>query len=163
MDKIGRYKIEGLIGRGGFGRVYRAFDPNVNRTVAIKVLHIESDLDEEQLLTRFRAEAKTTGTLFHKNVVTVYEYGEQDGLPYLVMEYLQGRDLEYILEKQEPLKLAEKVSLMQQAGEGLQYAHSKGIVHRDVKPGNIMVLHDGTVKLMDFGIARLLQDHGTRM
>jgi serine/threonine protein kinase len=163
MDRIGKYKIEGLIGEGGFGRVYRAYDPTVNRTVAIKVVRIEDRVGEEQLLTRFRSEAKTTGTLLHKNVVTVYDYGEQDGLPYLVMEYLQGRDLEHIIENNEPLSLAEKVSLMKQAGEGLQYAHAKGIVHRDVKPANIMVLNDGGVKLMDFGIARLLQDQSTRM
>ena len=162
MDKIGKYKIESLVGRGAFGRVYRAFDPTVNRTVAIKVLNIEADIQGDQLLSRFRAEATTTGTLFHKNIVTVYDYGEQDGFPYLVMEHLQGRDLQRIIDQHEPMTLVEKVGLMRQVAEGLQYAHSRGIVHRDVKPGNIMVLNDGTVKLMDFGIARLMRE-GTRM
>jgi eukaryotic-like serine/threonine-protein kinase len=163
MEKIGKYQIEELVGRGGFGRVYRAFDPTVNRTVAVKVLNVEGELDENQLLTRFHAEATTTGTLLHKNVVTVYEYGEQDGRPYLVMEYLQGRDLQHLIDNEVPLTLLEKVSLMRQVAEGLQYAHAKGIIHRDVKPGNIMLLNDGTVKLMDFGIARLLRDKRTRM
>ncbi len=164
MDTIGKYKIEALIGEGGFGRVYRAFDPTVNRTVAIKIVRIESHIDEQQvLLNRFRSEAKTTGTLLHKNIVTVYDFGEQDGVPYLVMEYLQGRTLDEFIDKNEPMSLAEKVSLMKQVGEGLQYAHGKGIIHRDVKPANIMVLNDGGVKLMDFGIARLLRDQGTRM
>src|SRR5262245_49971016 len=163
MDRIGKYRIEAMIGRGGFSRVYRAFDPTVHRTVAIKVLEIGNGPDEAQLLTRFHAEATTTGTLVHRNIVTVYEYGEQDGLPYLVMEHLQGRDLEQILNSQTPMTLAERVSLMRQVADGLQHAHSRGIVHRDVKPANIMVLNDNTVKLMDFGIARLLREHSARM
>jgi len=164
MDKISKYRIEELIGRGGCGRVYRAFDPTVNRTVAIKVLLVDGEWDMEELLSRFRAEASTTGKLIHKNIVTIYDYCEDNGNPYLVMEHLQGRDLRQILSKNDAsLTFLEKVSLMQQVAEGLQFAHTNRIVHRDVKPANIMLLDDGNVKIMDFGIATLLYEQVTRM
>src|SRR5262245_46889039 len=100
MDKIGKYQIEEFVGRVALGRGDREVDPTGNRTVAVKVLNVEGELDENQLLTRFHAEATTTGALLHKNVVTVYEYGEQDGRPYLVMEYLQGRDLQHLIDNE---------------------------------------------------------------
>src|SRR5215813_1481300 len=153
MTTIGRYKLETQIGSGGFGRVYRAYDPATKRTVAIKILISEN----EDLLARFRREATATGNLKHKNIVTVYDYGEHEKTPYLVMEYLEGQDLKSALSSGRTFSLVEKTSIMSQLAEGLQYAHHRGIVHRDIKPANVMILADGTVKIMDFGIARISQ------
>src|SRR5689334_3491132 len=109
MARIGNYEILSELGRGGFGRVYKAFDPAVGREVAIKVLLSEGDPD---LLHRFRSEASTTAKLRHKNIVTVYNFGEQDGMPYLVMEYLEGETLQSIIENKKPLSILEKASIM---------------------------------------------------
>src|SRR5215813_213972 len=160
MARIGKYKLEAEIGRGGFGRVYRAFDPTVGRTVAIKILITDNDKD---LLARFRREATATGKLRHKNIVTIYEYGEQDNTPYLVMEYLEGEDLRTTISSRHISTLFAKTSIMTQVAEGLQHAHHHGIVHRDIKPANIMILNDATVKIMDFGIARVLNEFTTRL
>ncbi len=156
---IGKYEIQGEIGKGGFGQVYVARDPVVNRKVAIKLLISTEDPD---ILGRFRDEAASAGRLRHKNVVTIYDYGEHEGVPFLVMEYLEGRTLEQILRSAEKISLLQKMQIMAQAADGLHCAHQNGIVHRDVKPSNIMVLGDGTVKIMDFGIARALQDDTRR-
>ena len=153
LTKIGKYTIESEIGQGGFGQVYRAFDPSVGRVVAIKVLKPGAD---QSVLTRFRNEAVAAGNLQHRHIVTVYEFGEQDGLAYLVMEFLQGRDLQHVMQEGPPLSLLQKVHVMSQTASGLHCAHLHGVVHRDVKPANIMLLPDDTIKIMDFGIARLL-------
>jgi eukaryotic-like serine/threonine-protein kinase len=154
VRQIGRYKIVGELGRGGFGCVYRAFDVSVGRPVAVKVLTERGN----DVLARFRNEAQVAGNLRHENIVTVYEYGEHEGQPFLAMEYLEGEDLQQIMASKKPLSLLEKCSIMSQAAEGLDCAHRNGVVHRDVKPANIMVRPDGHVKIMDFGIARLTQD-----
>jgi serine/threonine protein kinase len=160
MARIGKYNLEGEIGRGGFGRVFKAFDPTVGRTVAIKILITDKDKD---LLARFRREATATGKLRHKNIVTVYEYGEEDNTPYLVMEYLEGEDLKTSFAAGHLSTLLDKASIMSQVAEGLQHAHHHEIVHRDIKPANIMILSDGTAKIMDFGIARVLSELTTRL
>src|ERR1035437_3952717 len=154
LTQIGRFLIQSEVGRGGFGRVYRALDPAVGRLVAVKVLTEGS----EDLLTRFRNEASVAANLRHDNIVTIYEYGEHEGNPFLAMEYLEGEDLHQIIAANKPLSLLEKCKIMLQVAEGLDYAHGKGVIHRDVKPANIMVLPGGHVKIMDFGIARLTQD-----
>ena len=164
--RFGRYVIRDEttdeLGRGAFGRVYRAFDPNVNRYVAIKVLS-GSDPD---ILVRFQDESRTAVQLKHENIVKVYDFDLQDGIPYLVMELLDGETLETIIKAQKvaglPIQLLDKVAIMFQVAKGLQYAHSENVVHRDIKPGNIMVLLNGTVKVMDFGIARVMDKDGTR-
>src|SRR5258706_10419342 len=132
MDRIGKYEIRGELGRGGFGHVYVALDPIVNRLVAIKVL---ISADDPEILSRFRSEAAAAGRLHHKNIVTIYDYGEQDGLPYLVMEYLEGQTIQQIVQTPgaRQLSLLEKMDIMSQAAEGLHCAHQNGIVHRDVK------------------------------
>jgi len=158
-DRIGKYQIQAELGFGGFGRVYRAYDPSVGRLVAIKVLTYEGDAD---VLGRFRAEAATTGNLIHKNIVTLYDYGEHEGVPYLVMELLEGENFHQIIYKHRPFSLLEKVGMMAQAAEGLNLAHQHGVVHRDIKPSNIMLLPNGTVKIMDFGIARVTAQDTTR-
>ncbi len=150
--RIGKYEITAEIGRGGFSRVYRGFDPNVNRPVAIKVSTRESDPEH---LSRFRNEASAAGNLRHENIVTIHDYGDDDGVPYLVMELLEGRDLHHIMRDGPKLSLLEKMQVMSQVGEGLRCAHLNGVVHRDIKPANVMVLTDGTVKILDFGIARM--------
>jgi len=149
--QIGRYEVFGELGHGGFGRVYRAYDPTVGRPVALKVL---SDVSND-MLTRFRNEAKVAGNLRHNSIVTVYEYGTHDGAPFLAMEYLEGEDLHHVISSRRPLSLLDKCNIMSQVADGLLYAHNNGVIHRDMKPANIMVLHDGAVKIMDFGIARL--------
>ena len=159
MDRIGRYEILGEIGRGGFGVVYSAHDPVMRRNVAVKVLTAVSD---PALLARFRSEAGTTGNLRHKNIITVYDYGEHDGQPFLVMELLEGRSLQEVIRDGPPLSLFEKVSVLLQVAEGLRFAHEQGVVHRDVKPSNVMLLHDGSARILDFGIARFLDASRTR-
>jgi tetratricopeptide (TPR) repeat protein/predicted Ser/Thr protein kinase len=159
MDRIGRYEILGEIGRGGFGVVYRAHDPVMRRNVAVKVLTAVSD---PTLLARFRSEAGTTGNLRHKNIITVYDYGEHDGQPFLVMELLEGRSLQEVIRDGPPLSLFEKVSVLLQVAEGLRFAHEQGVVHRDVKPSNVMLLNDGGARILDFGIARFLDASRTR-
>ena len=150
FQRIGRYEITGNIGSGGSGRVFSALDATVGRVVAIKVLNAPGD---PALVKRFQVEAKTVANLHHKNIVTVHEYGEEDGVPYLVMEYLNGTTLLDLI-AQRSLSLLEKLEIMSEVAEGLHYAHEHGITHRDVKPANIMRLTDGSVKIMDFGIAR---------
>jgi len=165
--RFGRYVIKDEVtdelGRGAFGRVYRAFDQNINRYVAIKVLASASDPD---LLSRFQDESKTAGQLEHENIVKVYDFDLQDGIPYLVMELLDGETLETVIKTQlvagQPIRLLDKIEIMQQVAKGLQYAHSENVIHRDIKPGNIMVLPNGAVKVMDFGIARVVDKDGTR-
>jgi serine/threonine protein kinase len=159
-NRIGKYEITGEIGEGGFGRVVKAWDPTIRRTVAIKLL--KTGLDAS-LLDRFRHEAATTANLHHPNIVTLYEFGEHDGAPFIVMEYLDGKDLREVIHSGEYLPLSKKVRLLSQAAQGLQAAHEQGIFHRDIKPANIMLLQDGSAKIMDFGIARIANERATRL
>ena len=161
IERIGRYEIQAEIGRGGFGRVYKAFDPMVGRVVAVKVLL--PDTTDPEFLTRFKMEATTAGNLHHPNLVTIHEFGEDNGSQFLVMEYLEGEDLQKIIRDRKPLTILERVEIMQQAAAGLYCAHENNVIHRDIKPSNIMVLRDNLVKLMDFGIARLTRNDTTRM
>lgn len=149
---IGKYQVQGEIGKGGFGTVYRAWDPTVNRAVAIKVLTVSGDAD---LLTRFRNEAASTGNLHHRNIVTIHDFGEHEGVPYMVMQLLEGETLQELQARKAPLTLVQKMQIMGQVADGLNYAHQHGIVHRDVKPANIMIMPDHSVQIMDFGIARV--------
>ncbi len=153
--KIGKYEVQAELGQGGFGKVYRAFDPTVGRPVAIKILTTEGNRD---LLTRFRNEASAAGKLKHKNIVTIHEFGEHNGRPFLVMELLEGQDLLQIIKDGVPLTLLQKMNIMDQVAEGLDCAHGNGVIHRDIKPANIRLLPDGTVKIMDFGVARMNRD-----
>lgn len=159
-ERIGKYEIRQELGKGGFGQVFLGFDPTVGRQVAIKVLASDGDPNS---LRRFRHEASAAGNLHHKNIVTIHEFGEDHGTFYIAMEYLEGRDLQHIIGSPNTLSILDKMRIMSEAAEGLQCAHQNGIVHRDVRPANIMVLQDGSVKLMDFGIARLTRDHSTRL
>jgi len=150
IEKIGRYRVTGEIGRGGMGVVYQAEDRLIGRLVAIKTLtEVTPELRE-----RFYIEAKS-GILNHPNIVTVYEVGEHEGNPFIVMEYVEGDSLEKIMREQRRLPLLESISIIEQLCTGLGYAHGHGVLHRDVKPANILVRPDGRVTIVDFGIARL--------
>jgi serine/threonine-protein kinase len=152
--RIGKYTITGRIGKGGMGMVYRAWDELLEREVAIKTLTLEKSLEDEHR-RRFQIEARAAAKLQHPNIVTVFELGDDRGLPFIAMELLSGVDLEALLRSGEPLLLAEKLDVMAQVCRGLHFAHERHIVHRDMKPSNIRVLEDGTAKIMDFGIAKL--------
>lgn len=154
LTKLGKYEITAELGSGAMGVVYKAEDPRLGRSVALKTMsaNLASNPD---LVKRFYREARAAGQLRHPNIVTIYEIDEADGIPFIAMEYLEGEDLEKIISNRKPLTIFKKLDVMIQLCRGLHYAHQREIVHRDVKPGNIMVLHDGLVKIVDFGIARI--------
>jgi eukaryotic-like serine/threonine-protein kinase len=151
---IGRYRLLERIGKGAMGMVYAAEDESMGRRVAIKVMM--TDLEQEpETRERFYREAKITSQLVHRNIVTVFDLGEERGRPYLVMELLQGVPLGEHLQRPEARTLDTKLDLMLQVCEGLQVAHERGVIHRDIKPNNLFVLPDGSLKILDFGVARL--------
>lgn len=151
--KIGKYIVEDILGKGGMGIVYKAFDPILSRTVAIKMI-VSAGADDE-LRARFYREAQSLGTLQHKNIITIYDLGQEGDNPYFAMEFLTGTDLDKMIKARTQLELTQKVDIIRQVCDGLDCAHKAGITHRDIKPANIRVLDDGTVKIMDFGIARV--------
>ncbi len=155
VEKIGRYQIVGELGKGAMGVVYKATDPNIERTVAIKTLRFDTTGTEaEEVLGRFKNEARAAGVLNHTNVVTIYDAGEQEGMFYLAMEFIEGQTLQALLKQEKTLAVERAANIVCQACAGLEYAHGRGIIHRDIKPANIMITGDGTVKIMDFGIAK---------
>ncbi len=151
----GRYTVERLLGRGGMAAVYLAHDRELDRTVAVKVLDDRFAADDE-ISDRFRREALMAARLGHPNVVAVYDTGEEDGADYIVMEHVEGEGLDALLAREGRLAPERVVELAGQACAGLGYAHSEGVVHRDVKPANLLVRPDGLLKVTDFGIARSL-------
>jgi tRNA A-37 threonylcarbamoyl transferase component Bud32 len=153
IKRIGKYEVIDLLGRGGMGLVYRAFDRQLNREVAIKTV-TEGFSGDPEMLQRFYREAAKTGALHHPNIVIVYDLGEQDGFPYIVMEYLAGDPLDRLIESRQSRPLAFKLKIVEQVCYALGYAHRNDVIHRDVKPANVIVQSDGIVKLLDFGIAR---------
>ncbi|WP_406395973.1 tetratricopeptide repeat protein [Streptomyces sp. NBC_00887] len=161
-----RYRLLDLIGRGGMGEVWRARDESLGRQVAVKCLKPmvpQHDPSFTRILReRFRREARVAAALQHRGVTVVHDFGESEGVLYLVMELLEGRNLSQLLEdnKQNPLPVPDVVDIAEQVADALGYTHQQGIVHRDLKPANIMRLGDGTVKICDFGIARLGHDIG---
>jgi len=154
IQKIGKYRILERIGRGGMGTVYKAHDPMLDRLVALKVISSEGEITDE-LKTRFYREAQACARLNHPNIVVVHDLGEDQGRLYIVMEFLDGDELKLLITQRKPLSTQDKVSLMAQVCDGLHYAHQNGVIHRDIKPGNIFILRNGQVKILDFGIARI--------
>jgi serine/threonine protein kinase/tetratricopeptide (TPR) repeat protein len=153
-QKIGKYQIASLLGKGGMGEVYKAQDPTLGRFVALKIMRGPA-LDDTQARERFIREAQAAGGLRHPNVVTVYDIGEVEGQMYIAMEFIPGDDLEKVIRGRMPLSIDDKLNIMIQAGEGVAYAHKHQIVHRDLKPANIRIDEEGIVKIMDFGIAKV--------
>ena len=154
---IGKYEIRCQIGRGAMGVVHEAFDPVIERRVAIKTLRLEA-FEPSQFAgvrARFKREAQSAGQLSHPHIVTVYDYGEHEGAPFIVMEFLKGSELSRILNRGTRLPLSEVVRLATQLLGALAYAHDRKLVHRDIKPGNIFVLDDGNLKVVDFGLAHV--------
>jgi hypothetical protein len=151
---IGRYRIQARLGRGAMGIVYSARDDQLERNVALKVMMADLESDPETR-ARFYREAQITGKLLHRNIITVFDLGEEDGRLYLVMELLSGCTLAEFMKDGESPSLEQKLDLMIQTCEGLSSAHAKGIIHRDIKPSNLFVQTDGGLKILDFGIARL--------
>ena len=155
-DRIGRYEIIETLAHGGMGVVYKAKDPLIERVVAIKTLGFGlSPIEAEAFRKRFAREAKSAGRLNHPNIVTIHDMGESDDGAYIAMEFLEGRTLRDLLDSGVPLPPAQVAEIAIQVADGLAFAHQHGVVHCDVKPGNIMVLASGAVKIMDFGIALL--------
>jgi serine/threonine-protein kinase len=150
---VGKYRVEERVGRGGMGTVYRAVDETLHREVAIKVLN--SELNDPEVARRFRAEAITVARLSHPGIATVYELFERDGQWLMVMEFVRGETLERLIERAGPLSAERASDLAMQALSALAHAHGLGVVHRDLKPANLMLTDGGSVKIMDFGIARV--------
>ncbi len=153
-SRIGKYEILSELGRGAMGTVYKARDPRLDRLVAVKMMS-EELLIEEEMRGRFQREAKSVANLQHPNIVTIFDFGELEGegSPYIVMELLEGASLAQLMEEKKPERLEDRVGIITQICRGLDYAHKRGVIHRDVKPGNIQVLPSGTAKILDFGIA----------
>ena len=156
----GRYEILEVIGTGGMAVVYKARCHRLNRLVAIKILKDEFSRDEE-FRRRFRAEGEAVAMLSHPNIVQVYDVSSSDGADYIVMELIDGISLKEYMEKKGILNWKETLHFSLQIAKGLEHAHSRGIVHRDIKPHNVMVLKNGSVKVMDFGIARVMNKSNT--
>jgi tRNA A-37 threonylcarbamoyl transferase component Bud32 len=155
-DKVGEFEITGEIARGGMGVVYRARDPKLDRDVALKVLRSDEPLGDE-LLVRFRREAQAAAQLKHRNLVSVYEAGEADGEPYLVMDLIEGEDLKSKLAREGPLPPQVAARYTQQLARALEHAHQQGVLHRDIKPSNVLVDAEGQPVLTDFGLAKILE------
>lgn len=158
LDKLGKYDVSEVLGKGAMGVVYRAFDPNIRRTVALKTIRKELIDDDDRaasMLARFKNEAQAAGRLSHPGIVSVYEYGEEGDLAYIAMEYVQGNPLREYFNRGTRFEDRDAISIMAQLLDALAYAHEQGVYHRDVKPANLIVMTNGRLKVADFGIARI--------
>ncbi len=162
---LGRYEVLKQLGKGAMGVVYLGQDPRINRTTAIKTFRFTEDYEPEEaekLKQKFFREAESAGTLSHPNIVTIYDAGDEGDIAYIAMEYLEGEDLQKYTKKSNLLPIRKVIDYVADIAEGLDYAHNKGIVHRDVKPANIMLLNTGIIKITDFGIARITASSQTQ-
>lgn len=164
VKQLGRYEILSELGQGAMGVVYKAVDPLIDRTVAIKTINLNLSKDElADFEERFNREAKSAGRLNHPNIVTIYDVGRAGHVAFMAMEYLEGRELKEIVASGEILQPERIAEIIAQVANGLAYAHEHGIVHRDIKPANIMVLRNGSVKITDFGIAKMSSGSRTQI
>jgi serine/threonine protein kinase len=160
VTKAGRYEIVGELGRGAMGIVYKAMDPVIGRTVAVKTIRLSEEgtgLSRPELLQRFQTEARAAGLLTHPNIVVVFDAGEENGLYYITMELVEGKSLQALLDSGQGFPLPRVLRIMEQTCSALQFAHERNVVHRDIKPANLMLTGDDTVKVTDFGTAKILQ------
>src|SRR5678816_3932089 len=153
--QLGRYEIRSLLGAGGMGEVYLAHDASLNRRIALKVLPVEVASDQDRM-RRFKQEAISAAALNHPSIAHIYEIGEADGLNFIAMEYVEGSTLRAKIH-QENEELPKLLRALQHVAEGLAKAHAAGIIHRDLKPDNVMVSSDGHAKILDFGLAKLIE------
>ena len=163
--ELGKYQLQSILGEGGMGLVYRAYDPHLARAVAIKTIRrsLLEGKSGHELRDRFRREARAEGKLIHQNIITIYEYHEDsEGTPFFVMEYVEGKDLKQYLSKGIRFNLEKSLNIVEQILRALAFSHKNGIVHRDIKPANIILLEDGTIKIADFGIAKMEESEYTR-
>ena len=165
LSRIGKYEIRRELGRGAMGVVYEGYDPMIKRIVALKTIRAEALAGDmaENVIARFRREAQAAGRLSHPNIVAIYEIGEDEGLWYIAMEFIKGRELKDYFQANERFAPADIVRIMTQILDALGYAHRQGVVHRDVKPANILLLADGAVKVTDFGIAHIESSNMTQV
>ena len=157
LQKIGKYDVQDVLGKGGMGSVYRGFDPVISRQVAIKAIakaSVGAD-DLKHIMQRFRHEAQAVGRLVHPRIVQIYDYGEDDAVAYIVMELVNGKTLAQHLQQEVSYEIREVGEIIRQLLDGLGHAHAAGVIHRDVKPSNILINNDGRIKISDFGIARI--------
>jgi len=162
---IGRYQVQESIGYGAMGAVYKAFDPLIKRTLAIKTIRLDIPRQSPQyrsFIERFYHEARISGTLSHPNIVTLFDIGEEGGLPYLAMEYVEGETISSILERGLRFKPEKVIGLVSQVASAIDYAHTKGVIHRDIKPSNLILYDTDRVKVTDFGIAKLVDAEMTQ-
>ncbi len=160
LTKAGRYEISGELGRGAMGVVYHATDPVIGRAVAVKTLLLSEEgtgLTRAELLAKFQTEARAAGLLTHPNIVVIFDAGEEDGLFFITMELVEGKSLQNLLDAGQMFPLPRVLRIMEQTCSALQFAHDRNIVHRDIKPANLMLTPDDTVKVTDFGTAKILQ------
>jgi serine/threonine protein kinase len=157
LGTIGKYELRRQIGRGAMGVVYEAFDTVIERRVALKMLRTDIFAPEQlaDVRARLKREAHSAGRLSHPNIVTIFDYGEHEGSPFIVMDLMDGEELARSLESGARMALPQVVRVMEQLLAALAYAHASGVVHRDIKPSNVFVLRDGTIKVVDFGLARI--------
>jgi serine/threonine protein kinase len=165
LTKAGRYQLLGELGRGAMGVVFRAHDPVIGREVAVKTMHLtigDSNLSRPELIQRFQTEARAAGILTHPNIVVVFDAGEEGGLFYITMELVEGRSLQALLEGHQAFPMPRAIRILEQACSALDYAHKHNIVHRDIKPANLMLTDDDTLKITDFGTAKILRFNVTQ-
>jgi serine/threonine-protein kinase len=160
LAKAGRYDLREEIGRGAMGVVFHGFDPVIGRDVAVKTLRLSeagTGLSREELVGRFQTEARAAGLLAHPNIVVIFDAGEEDGLFYITMEFVEGRSLQSVIDARQPFPVPRVLKLMEQVCSALDFAHQHNVVHRDIKPANLMLTSDDVVKITDFGTAKILQ------
>jgi predicted Ser/Thr protein kinase len=160
LSKAGRYELSEELGRGAMGVVHKAFDPVIGRNVAVKTMRLTeagSGMTHAELTTRFQTEARAAGLLTHPNIVVVYDAGEEDGLYYITMEYVEGKSLQAMFDAKQTFPLPRTLRLIEQVCSALDYAHRANVVHRDIKPANLMLAPDDTVKITDFGTAKIMR------
>ena len=165
IEKLGKYEIRRELGRGAMGIVYEGYDPLIKRSVALKTIRADqlSGENAETVVARFRREAQAAGRLSHPNIVSIYEFGEEEGVWYIAMEFVKGRELKDYFQANERFSTADMVRIMTKLLDALDYSHRQGVVHRDIKPANIILLPDGSVKVADFGIAHIETSNMTQV
>src|SRR6202048_1390017 len=160
MVKAGRYEILSELGRGAMGVVYRATDPVIGRSVAVKTIRLSEEgtgLSRPEMLTRFQTEARAAGLVNHPNIVVVYDAGEENGLYFITMEVVKGKSLQAFIDGGHAFPVSRVLRILEQTCSALQFAHDRNVVHRDIKPANLILTADDTVKVTDFGTAKILQ------